>query len=453
MRNKLLQKPQTYLVALCVLLATTFSAWGQDDSSASAERLSLDRAIEIALQNNRSLKNVRLEVEKGEDEIDAISKRRFPSSHFYALVSEDLVKHEATLTNPLSGIFPGIGPFFTISSQRKPTGVFAAQLLQPLSQQYRIGLAIGLAKMSHSVEREKLRLAEQGLVDNVKRTYYEILQTESALTNVRDEVKSYHELERVTAQFVIQQVALRADHLQVQTRLAKAEYESVDLGNRLSTQKEQLNRLLGRDVLTEFGVLAVPEATVVESDLAASRHRALEQRPELQQATLKIEEAKLAKRIKKSEYIPDVSVGFTSLTLRNFDAFVPRNIASAGVVVSWEVFDWGRKKSELAVRSKGIEQAENARHEIEDQILVEVGDKFRKLQQTREALGVARLGQETARESLRVNTGRYKLEAALFSDVLQSQATLAEANHQYQKALLSFWIAKAELEKAMGQER
>jgi len=58
------------------------------------------------------------------------------------------------------------------------------------------------------------------------------------LENVRDEVKSYRELERVTGEYVLQQVVLKSDYLQVQTRLAKAEYEALDLTNRLSTQKE-----------------------------------------------------------------------------------------------------------------------------------------------------------------------------------------------------------------------
>jgi outer membrane protein TolC len=36
---------------------------------------------------------------------------------------------------------------------------------------------------------------------------------------------------------------------------------------------------------------------------------------------------------------------------------------------------------------------------------------------------------------------------------LQSEATLAEANHQYQQALLGYWTAKAQLEKALGEEK
>src|SRR6266481_263412 len=452
MGSKTVHNLKNYLAALSLLLATPLAGWGQQTTPNSAEVLSLDEAINIALQNNRPLKNSRLNVEKGEDEIRSVRTSRLPSTHFYALVSQDMVKHETNLTSPFTGVFPGIGPFFSLSTPRRPTAVFAAQVLQPISQQYRIGLAIDAVKLARDEEQQKFRSQEQSLINNVKQTYYGILQSESALDNVRDEVKSYRELDRVTGEFVLQQVVLKSEHLQVQTRLAKAEYEALDLTNRLSTQKEELNKLLGRDVLTNFSVGPVAETTIFEYDISSSRRRALEQRSELSEARLKIKQARLDKRLKKSEYIPDVSVGFTSLSLRNFDEVVPRNIASVGVVMSWEPFDWGRKKRQLAEKSKTIEQAENSMKETEDQILIEVGDKFRRFQQTQQALRVARLNQDAEREALRVTRGRYKLEATLLTEVLQSQAKLADANNQYQQALLSFWTAKAESEKALGQQ-
>ena len=453
MGSKTVHSSRNYLAALFLLLATPLAGWCQQITPSSTEVLSLDEAINIALQNNRPLKNSRLNVEKGEDEIRSVRTSRLPSTHFYALVSQDMVKHETNLTSPFTGVFPGIGPFFSLSTPRRPTAVFAAQVLQPISQQYRISLAIDAVKLARDDEQQKLRSQEQTLVNNIKQTYYGILQSESALESVRDEVKSYRELDRVTGEFVLQQVVLKSDHLQVQTRLAKAEYEALDLTNRLSTQKEQLNKLLGRDLLSDFSVGPVAEATISEYDISSSRRRALEQRPELSEARLKIEQARLDKRLKKSEYIPDVSVGFTSLSLRNFDEVVPRNIASVGVVMSWEPFDWGRKKRQLAEKSKTIEQAENSLKETEDQILIEVGDKFRRLQQTQQALRVARLSQDAEREALRITQGRYKFEAALLTEVLQSQAKLADANNQYQQALLSFWTARAELEKALGQDK
>jgi outer membrane protein TolC len=107
---------------------------------------------------------------------------------------------------------------------------------------------------------------------------------------------------------------------------------------------------------------------------------------------------------------------------------------------------------ESETSSQAIEQAKNELHETESLVLIDVGDKFRKLQQTRQALVVAQLAQEAAREGLRVNTNKYKLTAALLSDVLQAEANLAETNHQYQQTLLGYWTARADFEKALGEE-
>ena len=39
----------------------------------------------------------------------------------------------------------------------------------------------------------------------------------------------------------------------------------------------------------------------------------------------------------------------------------------------------------------------------------------------------------------------------LLKDVLQSKAALAEAHHEYQRALLRFWSARADYERAIGR--
>ncbi len=212
MGSKTAHNLRIYFAALSLLLATPLAAWCQQSTPTAGEVLSLDQAINIALQNNRSLKNARLNVDKGEDEIRSIRTSRLPSTHFYALVSQDMVKHETNLTSPFTGVFPGIGPFFSLSTPRRPTAVFAAQVLQPISQQYRIGLSIRQVELARDEEQQKLRSQEQTLVNNVKQTYYGILQSESALESVRDEVKSYRELDRVTGEFVLQQVVLKSDH-------------------------------------------------------------------------------------------------------------------------------------------------------------------------------------------------------------------------------------------------
>ena len=445
--------PARPLLGLLLLILIRSPIQAQQSAATSPESLTLEQAIALALRDNHAMKIAQLEVDKADESISAAKTFRLPSLHAYTLVSGNLADNKLEVPNPSANLFPGLGPFFTLNDRRKPTAIFAASVIEPLTQQYRIGLNIKLEKVSRELAQAKLRQQQNETVDKVKKAYYAILQTRSSLSSVEEALKSYHELDKVTGDYVIQQAALKADHLAVQTRLAKVEYEQLELSNRLATEKEQLNTLLGRDVDTSFEVTGVPEFTSFETDLTAARKLALERRPELQQARLAIEQATLDRRIKKSEYIPDVSAGFVYLTPRNYAPVIPKNFANVGVVVSWEFFDWGRKKHQLAEKDNAVEQTKNALKETEDEVLIDVGDKFRKLQQSGQALRVARLAENSAKENLRVSTGQYKFQAVLLSNVLQSQASLAEATNEYQQALLAFWTAKAEFEKSLGEDK
>ena len=436
-----------------LILLSVHGAARAQSPSLSTESVTLDQAINLALRNNHAIKISKFEVAKAEEEISVARTSRLPSLHFHTLFSENLVENDIKIPNPAANQFPGLGPFFLLTDERKPSAVFAATAVEPLSQQYRIGLNIKFERLSREMAQAKLRQQQNETIAQVKKTYYSILQTKSALSSVEQAVRSYQELDKVTGDYVVQQVALKADRLVVQTKLARAQYDQLDLSSRLATEKEQLNSLIGREVDREFEVTDAPAFISIETNLAAARKTALEQRPEINQARLSVEQAQLARRIKKSEYIPDVSAGFAYATPRNFPSAIPREFVNVGVVITWEFFDWGRKKHQLAEIDNTIAQAKNGLKETEDQVLVDVGDKLRKLQLTGQALRVAKLAEDSAKENLRVSTGQYKYQAVLLSDVLKSQASLAEATSEYQRALSMFWTAKAEFEKALGEDK
>ena len=447
-----------YLLVLISLMAGSLSVLAQQKGEGtSGEVLTLDEALSFALRDNRQVRNAQLAVGKAEDQVAAARTFRLPKFQLSALAGQQLSGLDFTLTRGILGNYSNVGPIpdrdIKLSTPSRPTAILFGQVTQPLSQLHRIGLNIKQVGLSTDVAREELRAQEQSIVNNVKRTYYAILQTQSALESVRQALKFYRELERVTGDYVVQQVALKAEELDVKTRLAKTETEALTVGNQLATLKEQLNQLTGRDIGIDFRVSPVPELTSLELDVVAARSRALEYRPEIREARLRVKQAELDKRVKKSEYIPDVSLAMTYVSPRNFDSFVPKNFAAVGFQLSWEVFDWGRKKRELSEKEKTIEQANNSLREVENSIQVEVGAKLRELQQTRQALRVAQLRQETARENMRVSLNKYKAQAALFSDVLQTQATLADADYQYQQALLAFWTARADYEKVIGGDK
>jgi outer membrane protein len=238
----------------------------------------------------------------------------------------------------------------------------------------------------------------------------------------------------------------------VQAKLAAEEHELKGLRGDLATSRERMNQLLGRDLAQEFSVVEVPQTTPEEVDLPSALARALERRPDLAQARLAVEQADTDRRIKKAESIPDVSLAVTYYSFLNVD-LLPRNIAQLGLQVKWEPFDWGRRDKERAEKTLQVEQARSSARDAADHARIEVASRFRKLEEARMLIDARRLNRESAQEKLRVVTSRHGQEAALLKDVLEAQATLSAAHAQYDQALMTFWTAKADFQKAIGEEQ
>jgi len=458
----LIRSKITALIAVLVLTGVAGStALAQEPIliPPGVEVLTLDKAIDLALLNNRSAKNARLEIGKSDDRTAAARTHLLPVFKLNAGISKPLTTFDTTFEKGVFGTTPS-GPIpnedTVITSSTNPTAAIVGQLQQPLSQLHRIKLQIKQQEMSSEISRAQLSATEQSLVNEIKRAYCAILQSQGAAQSAEANIKLYRELDRVTGEYVVQQVVLKTELMDVQTRLAKAEYELMTVQNQLLTQKEQLNHLLGRDVRTEFAVSSGDEtalAVMRETDLVSARERAAANRPEIREAKLRIEQSKLDRRIKKSEFIPDVSLTVNYATTFSYSNFVPRSVSGVGVSVEWEVFDWGRKKREIAEKTKSIDQANNALLDTESQVLMEVNNRFRQMQESRQLLKVAKLAQTQARANVQMVTYKYRLDAVLLKDVLQAQTVLANSDYDYQKALLAFWTAKADFEKAIGEDK
>ena len=453
----------TLSVATMLLAVFAGSAAAQElvtNAAAGAEVLTLDRALNIALENNISAKNARLEASKADDRVAATRTRRLPNFKLNAAVLQPLSTFDTKFEKGVFGTFDGIGPIpnedTIIKSSTTPNAILLGQMSQPLSQLHRIKLQIKQQELASEISRAQLNATEQTLVNEVKRAYYAILQSQGAAEAAEANIKLYRELDRVTGEYVVQQVVLKTEHMDVQTRLAKAEYEVMTIQNQLASQKEQLNHLLGRDVNTPFTVsdgAEVAQTIMRETDLVQARERALAQRPEIREARLRFEQSKLDKRVKKSEFIPDVSLTLNYAQTFSYSNFLPRSVSGVGVQVEWEIFDWGRKKNELAEKERGISQAGNSLQETQSQVLLEVNSRFRQMQENQQLLKVAKLAQTAARANVQMVSYKYRLNAVLLKDVLQAQTVLANSDYDYQKALLAFWTAKADFEKAIGEDK
>ncbi len=442
--------------SVLLLLLWLTPALNSQQPTASDDVLTLEQAVALALENNRPLRISALEVEQMGEKLGALRTRRLPEFQVSVLASSLLTPLNFQFKQGVFGKnYPGIGDIpahdTEITTPRRFNAYMNNSIRQPLSQLYKISLGLRMQELTRDIGREDLRAKRHAVRNQVTRVYYAIAQTQSALDASTQAVQFYQELERVTDQFLLQQVVLKADSLDVKMRLAREKLEHVKLQDQLETQQERLNQVLGRDLGRRFRVALTEAPSLVELDLNTAQARALEQRPEIRQAQLRQKQAEYDRRQKKAEWIPDLSLAVQQVSFPNVE-MLPRNVLAAGVYLSWEPFDWGRKRHELAEKSKALEQTDAALHEAESLVLLEVNEQFRNLQESAASLTVAQLAVDTAKERLRVTNDGYRVQAVRLDRVLETQTGLSTAESQYQLALSRHWTAKADLAKAVGEE-
>jgi outer membrane protein TolC len=443
-------------IAWALALPMASSAQEQISNADTQEPiLTLDEAVTLALQHNRLVKNSALEAQKYDFQVSTARSRRKPQFQFTMLGGELLHPFDFTFPAGSFGTYPGIGPIPSTNAKIKTPAVFTTYLTgsidQPLTQQYKIGLGIRATELGRDIAREDVRAERQKIAAEVRNAYFNLFAVQASVDAAREAVKTFEEAQRVTVQYVSEKTVLRADALDVDAHLAKSRYELSVAENGLATQREALNQLLGRDVSTLFRVEFIPEQDTSDLTLDSARHAALVNRPECRQAQLKEKQAQYDRRLAKAEYIPDLSLSLRYQGIYNVQV-LPQNVATAGFLLTWEPFDWGRRHNKVVEATKTIEQARNGIEETESKVAVEVGANYRKWYDASLLLKASRTAHEAAAEQLRVTGNKYKEQAALLRDLLQAQAQSSETNFQYQQALSSYWSAFAELRKAMGEE-
>jgi len=443
---------RTLLIGSLLLLLD--AGTGARAQTASPSALTIDEAVAAAMKGNRRVQSGILDVSRAGEGTAAVKTERLPHFQVYFLGGEALRSIDFTIPAGALGNYSGTGPIpgqtTKISTPQTLTGLVLGQATQPLSQLWKVHLAVLESKLSEELAQESLQQQRQDTAHSVRDLYYQIAQTQTQFESAEANVKYLVDLQAETDRNLAEQTALKGDSLAVKAKLSQQRYQLVTLRDSLEVQKESLNQLLGRDLNTEFSVEAQPVPSGVEIDIAAARREALSQRAEVREARLQTKKAEVEVRRQRAEYIPDVSAGFTYFSLPNV-SFLPQNVLQAGFILQWQPFDWGQKRHKIESLKDSVKQTTLTEQDAEQQAIVDVKAKFLKLAEARALLDTSALTQEAEREKMRVVTNRYGEKAALLSDVLQQEAAVAQADSNYRKALAAFWSAKANFDYALGR--
>ena len=436
------------------IVASGQNAIAQEDAG-TLPLLTLDEALTMALANNRNVKIASLGVGASRQQILLAKTKQFPSISTYVFGGESLTRIGLTIKAGQFGTFKATGPIpaknTTISSSQTPTAFVIAQVSQPLLALHKIHLNIDAARLAADQAGEQFRSARQSIAASVRQAYYGMVQAQEEVEMVQADLKQYHELDRITTEYVVEKTALESDSLQVKAKLAEEQYSLLQAQDKLQSAEESLNELMGRDINTQFRIAPAVELLPAEEDLHLAQAQGLAQQPVIREAGLTVKQADIQRRLARAQYMPELNASVHYISPFGID-FLPSNIAAAGIEFKWEPFDWGGRSHAVQQKTIALEQSKQQLEETKAQVLLNVDNQFRALQEARAAVSVAKIAQDAAREKLSETTNQYAQKTTLFRDVLQQQAAKEGADAQYLQAVAAFWTAKANLDKAIGEE-
>jgi outer membrane protein TolC len=418
--------------------------------------LTLEEAVQQAVANNSALKSAGLETVRAADDLAAAKTKRFANTQVIAFGAQLLTKPSVTFDQGSLGVYPSVGPIPAtdqkIDIARKPVAGVFASVLQPLSTQYRLHMQLTALKLGVEVTKQDQEKTRLEIVDRVRQAYYAVVEAQSELDSLEASLPFYEETKRLAGENLRRETILESGLLGADAQLLRTQNAINDAQDQVAAAAEKVNDLMGRDIHAAFRVTELGAADNSGDAVAALEQRALQNRPDLKKAELQVQQAHYDARAKKAEYIPDVSLALNYDTTANFANVLPSNITYAGLQLTWEPWDWGRRREEYAAKQVKEQQAKVAVTATERAILIEVRNAWRQLENTRRSLQLSDATERAARQKLKEVQEQFKREAVLSGNLFSAQSDLASADSRQQQALAAFLQARADLKKAIGEK-
>ncbi len=432
------------LPMISVFVATTAAAATNATPGWISDPLPLERAFNLALQQNRTILKSRADVE---------------SLHGVAIQTRAIVVPKVQATGSYSDTDPRAIdsiPGFVQPHQHWNAGV---QLVQSFYEGGRITSSLRSARLL----KEQAMLQHQTVLADtllaVRVAYYDVLvaaqqiivreASVNLLTKELDDQQRRYDAGTVP----------RFNVLRAEVAVANAKPALIRARNAHRIAKNNLVNLLGYDLPRDVGEdiplqltdsLEIPAA---KFELPAAIGQALANRTEI--AALRKSEMLRKEDVTTSRagMLPSLQ-GFAGWGWRNssFSTDLSREVDGwqVGGQLTWNIFD-GLETRGKVMQAKAAQ--EKARVEVEDstsKIELEVRTAYSEFVQAWEVLESQKKVQEQAEEALRLAKARAEAGTGTQLDVLDAETALTEARTTQVQAQRDYAVAVAKLERAMG---
>lgn len=418
----------------------------------TAQPLSLDDCIRIALENNSQLRISERRLELADKDYKSSYSNILPSIN----LNGDMSSYERGPTFYIGGEFVGPLPELNVTRRGEDYGIRFSVSQNIFDGGYWWN---NIRKTRSDKESQQFAyLSEkQRTIVTVKQAYYTLLK-ETKLLEVNEQAvqRSQEQLQRTEAQFELG-AAAKVDVFQARTNLGNDRIEYLTQKNTVEKAKQDLNLALGRDPHDPIAIQTDLKSSWEVENLEEMFEQALANNPSLRQLNQELNSARLQTKLAVSNFVPSVSAFYTfSRTVPEFSAvtedFFDREYSWAvGLQFRWNLFN-GFADYLNVQKSKINEKI--TREQIVDtrrNIISAVKSLADNLQSYREIIEINKENLESAREQYRLAQERYRVGSGTALEVREAQVGLTRAEQILVSAENNAIITYAQLQEALGE--
>jgi len=464
-------KKHFYPTLTGLLIFTVLLSFSPRVKAAAVQKINLDQALRIALENNLPYRMARDETAIAEAKKARARSGYYPKITFGGGITQlsevpDIVKlgdSLADLNNALDRLADILNtihnPYFqqladALEQTEGPDDGLTyyglkVRLEQPLYTGGRLDALNSQAQANLEYARANLEVTRQNLIFEVKKAYFTVLQMQRREGTMREAVKSMENHRREAKLHFEAGMAPRLDVLRAEVKLADLKQKELAVANGLELAKKYFSYILGTDGVTVYELQERADYEPLKPDLDKCRAMAASHRIELKAVRNKIKMAEEALRIAKSGNKPVVALvaeGEQTAT----EPFAKKPEWSLSLAASFKISDGGLVKNQIGEAEVRLEQARTAEQWALQGISLEVEQASRNLGNAVESIAVSQKILEQAKETVHMAMVSYQAGLGGSLERIDAETAYTQAENNYSQALCDYNIALAQLEKALG---
>ncbi len=318
-------------------------------------------------------------------------------------------------------------------------------LNQPLFTYNRLKLQLKELELSYENANISYAMQRLNLERNVTQYFYNVYMAQMNLSIAREELANTQKSYDIIKNKVEAGLAAKEELYQAELNLSQSNSGLKDSQVAFENAKDNLKMYLGMDLFEDILVMADVEAEPVPVNLELAIENGLKSRMELRQREIEIENSQFEMIRTKSlnEFYGSMNLAYGFISDNEKLGQIceqPEKNPQVQISFNIPIFDWGEKKARIRAQEAAIKSQELNLDEQKKQIIIDIRQVYRNLQNQVNQIDIARQSERNAQLTYEINLERYENGDLTGMDLNLYQNQLSSQKLAYAQALLNYKI-------------